>query len=201
MMLRFEKDFSVNGFWISTQQKNPRQAVVKPWGTFTKDTIIRIHPENLLWRSRPLLAAEPDLSKKVKCPTTLRLIRNELRVADTLKGKLVKRRKGVPQGSPSALSNILPMNWQRIEEKRSKFVRYADDFSIYTKSKIQAKTVGNKIFSFFERQAKLTINKRAGLETDSVHDIGFLLLHRPYQKGVKGTIDCRRQSLGKTRRV
>ena len=40
------------------------------------------------------------LYRKVKCPLTLRLIRKWLRAPIQINGKLVKRRKGVPQGSP-----------------------------------------------------------------------------------------------------
>ena len=37
---------------------------------------------------------------KVNCPTTMRLIRKWLRAPILIKGRLVKRRKGIPQGSP-----------------------------------------------------------------------------------------------------
>ena len=49
------------------------------------------------------------LYRKVKCPLTLRLIRKWLRVPILINGKLTKRRKGVPQGSPLSplLSNIM----------------------------------------------------------------------------------------------
>ena len=47
--------------------------------------------------------------EKVKCKTTLRLIRKWLRTPILINGKLRKRRKGLPQGSPLSplLSNIL----------------------------------------------------------------------------------------------
>jgi len=48
------------------------------------------------------------LYRRVKCPFTLRLIRKWLRAPIVIKGKLVKRRKGVPQGSP--LSPILSVS-------------------------------------------------------------------------------------------
>ncbi|MDM8162266.1 reverse transcriptase domain-containing protein [Labilibaculum sp. K2S] len=49
------------------------------------------------------------LYHKVKCKATMRLIRKWLRAPILIKGKLVKRRKGVPQGSPLSplLSNIM----------------------------------------------------------------------------------------------
>lgn len=40
------------------------------------------------------------LYRKVKCPLTLRLIRLWLRAPMLINGKLTKRKKGVPQGSP-----------------------------------------------------------------------------------------------------
>ena len=49
------------------------------------------------------------LYRKVKCRLTLRLIRKWLRAPVIINGKLIKRRKGVPQGSPLSplLSNIM----------------------------------------------------------------------------------------------
>ena len=73
------------------------------------------------------------LYEKVKCPTTLRLIRKWLRAPILINGKLIKRRKGVPQGSPLSplLSNIMLHELDKEMEKRKlKYVRYADDFSI-----------------------------------------------------------------------
>jgi RNA-directed DNA polymerase len=47
--------------------------------------------------------------RKVKCKETMHLIRKWLRAPIMIDGKLEKRRKGVPQGSPISplLSNIL----------------------------------------------------------------------------------------------
>lgn len=61
--------------------------------------------------------------------------------------RLDKRRKGLPQGSPLSplLSNILLDQLDNyLESKGYRFIRYADDFSIYTKSKSEAKFIGNK---------------------------------------------------------
>jgi len=74
------------------------------------------------------------LYRKVKCPLTLRLILKWLRAPISINGKLTKRRKGVPQGSPLSplLSNIMLHELDKELEKRElKYVRYADDFSIY----------------------------------------------------------------------
>ena len=71
----------------------------------------------------------------------MRLIRKWLRAPIQINGKLRKRRKGVPQGSPLSplLANILLNELDKELTRRNlRFVRYADDFSIYTKYKSHA---------------------------------------------------------------
>jgi retron-type reverse transcriptase len=60
------------------------------------------------------------LYRKVKCPLTLRLIRKWLRVPIQVNGKLVKRRKGLAQGSPLSplLSNIMLNELDREMERK-----------------------------------------------------------------------------------
>ena len=73
------------------------------------------------------------------------------------------RRAGVPQGSPLSpiLSNIMLHELDKEMEKRGlKYVRYADDFSIYTKSQSEARQVGNSIFLFLRDKLKLPINRQ-----------------------------------------
>jgi RNA-directed DNA polymerase len=99
---------------------------------------------------------------KVKCPLTLRLIRKWLRTPIAIKGKLTKRRKGVPQGSPLSplLSNIILHELDKeLERQGLRYVRYADDFSVYTKSKRTARKVGNSIYLFLKNKLKLPINR------------------------------------------
>ncbi|WP_253274030.1 reverse transcriptase domain-containing protein, partial [Flammeovirga sp. OC4] len=83
--------------------------------------------------------------QRVKCPITMKLIRKFLRAPIMIQGKLKKRRKGVPQGGPLSplLSNILLHELDLfLMERGVRFVRYADDFSIYVKSEKAAKRVG-----------------------------------------------------------
>lgn len=93
---------------------------------------------------------------------TLRLIRQWLRAPIEINGVLIKRRKGVPQGSPLSplLSNIMLHELDaELEKPGHRYVRYADDFSIYTKSKKAARRVGNSIFLFLRNRMKLPINR------------------------------------------
>ena len=130
------------------------------------------------------------LYRKVKCKTTLSLIRKWLRAPIMIEGKLTKRRKGVPQGSPLSplLSNIMLHELDReLENRGCKYVRYADDFSIYCKKKSEATKMGNEVFLFLKNKLKLPINReKSGIR----RPINFKLLGYnfvpTYEKGVKG---------------
>jgi len=130
------------------------------------------------------------LYRKVKCPLTMRLIRKWLRAPTLIKGKLVKRRKGVPQGSPLSplLSNIMLNELDKEMEKQGlRYVRYADDFSIYTKSNYAARKTGNSIYMFLKNKLKLPINReKSGIRKP----VNFTLLGfgfvPTYVKGEKG---------------
>ena len=118
------------------------------------------------------------------------LIRRWLRVPIEQNGKLVKRRKGVPQGSPISplLSNIILHELDDyMEAKGMKFVRYADDFSIYCKMKSQAKNQGNEVFKFLRDKLKLPINReKSGIRRPINFQIlgyGFVPTYRKGEKG------------------
>jgi len=128
--------------------------------------------------------------KKVKCPYTLRLIRKWLRAPIQIKGKLHKRRKGVAQGSPISplLSNILLDELDKeLARRELRYVRYADDFSIYAKSKAEARRIGNSIFIFLRDKLQLPINtEKSGIRRPSNFKLlghGFVPI---YKKGIKG---------------
>jgi RNA-directed DNA polymerase len=130
------------------------------------------------------------LYRKVKCPLTLRLIRKWLRSPIQIDGKLTKRRKGVPQGSPLSplLSNIMLHELDKSMGKQGlRYVRYADDFSIYTKSKQEARKLGNSVYLFLKDKLKLPINReKSGIRKPVYFTIlgyGFV---PTYVKGEKG---------------
>jgi len=128
--------------------------------------------------------------KKVKCKATMKLLRSFLRAPIQIKGKLEKRRKGVPQGSPLSplLSNILLNELDKELEKRGhRYVRYADDFSVYVRSKKSAKRVGNSIYKFLRDTLQLLINKeKSGIRrpiTFQVLGYGFVPTYKKSEKG------------------
>lgn len=130
------------------------------------------------------------LYRKIKCKATMTLIRRWLRVPIEQNGKLVKRRKGVPQGSPISplLSNIILHELDEYMEKQGmKFVRYADDFSIYCKTKSQAKFQGNNVYKFLRDKLKLPINRdKSGIRrpvTFQILGYGFVPTYRKGEKG------------------
>lgn len=130
------------------------------------------------------------LYRKIKCKATMKLIRRWLRVPIERKGKLVKRRKGVPQGSPISplLSNIILHELDAYMEKQGiRFVRYADDFSIYCKTKSQAKFQGNEVYKFLRDKLKLPINRdKSGIRRPVNFQIlgyGFVPTYRKGEKG------------------
>lgn len=128
--------------------------------------------------------------RRVKCPLTLKLIRKFLRAPISLNGRLVRRRRGVPQGSPLSplLSNIVLNELDKELERRGhRYVRYADDFSIFLRSRAAAKRVGNSIYMFLKSKLRLPINRgKSGIRRPSQYYVlgyGFVPV---FEKGSKG---------------
>jgi len=158
----YEQEFHVNSYGFRPN-KNARQAVGKSLEHIHAGytNIVDIDLKNFFDEVDHCLLLNL-LHQKVKCATTMRLIRKWLRAPMLINGKLTKRRKGVPQGSPLSplLSNILLNELDKeLSRQQLRFVRYADDFSIYTKTKNEARRIGNKVFIFLKTKLKLSINK------------------------------------------
>ena len=185
----FEPEFSHNSFGFRPN-KNARQAVGQARDYIHQglNHIVDIDLKNFFDEVDHCLLLNL-VYRKVKCKTTMRLIRNWLRVPIQIKGKLQKRRKGVPQGSPLSplLSNILLNELDKeMTRRKLKFVRYADDFSIYCQSQNQAKMTAQAIAKFLKTKLQLTINtEKSGIR----RPVNFTLLGfgfvPTYKKGSK----------------
>ncbi len=124
---RLEQGFNDNSYGFRPH-KNARQAVGKALEYIHEGfvNIVDIDLKNFFDEVDHSLLLNL-LHQKVKCPTTLRLIRKWLRAPILIKGKLVKRRKGVPQGSPLSplLSNIMLNELDKeLTRLNLRFVRY-----------------------------------------------------------------------------
>jgi len=102
------------------------------------------------------------LSGKIKDKRTLKLIRLYLSSGIMENGLVSPRKEGTPQGSPLSplLSNIVLHELDaKLEERGHKFVRYADDCSIYVRSRKSADRVMDNITSYLEGGLKLKVNR------------------------------------------
>lgn len=93
----------------------------------------------------------------------LKLIWKFLRSGILDKDIYIETTKGTPQGGPLSplLANIyLNMLDRELERRGHRFIRYADDFVIYVKSKRAGERVMESITKFLERDLGLTINQK-----------------------------------------
>ena len=130
------------------------------------------------------------LRRRISDKPLLRLIRRYLQ-SGTMKDKILhKRREGTPQGGPLSplLSNILLNELDKELQKRGhRFVRYADDCSIFLGSKRAAQRVRESITLFLNRKLLLEVNEE---KTSICRPVKFKLLGHgfvpTYKKGEKG---------------
>ncbi len=187
---RFELTFESESYGFRPK-KNAQQAVLKSQAYINtgNQDIVDIDLEGF-FDEVPHYKLLQLIYNKVKCPTTLWLIRKWLQAPILIKGRLHKRRKGIPQGSPLSplLSNILLDQLDKyLKSKGYKFIRYADDFSIYTTSKATARAIGNEVYLYLKDKLDLPINReKSGIRRPSRFKI---LGHRfvpSYKQGAKG---------------
>jgi len=130
------------------------------------------------------------IKRKVRDPLVLRLIWKYLRSPVQIDGKLQKRRKGVPQGGPLSplLSNIVLNELdQELEERGLRFVRYADDFSVFVKTPRAAHRVKHRITRFIENRLHLLVNeKKSAIRRPLQYEYLGFAFESSYQRGVKG---------------
>jgi group II intron reverse transcriptase/maturase len=130
------------------------------------------------------------LSKQVKDKILLGLIGKYLRCGMMENGLVKGRTQGTPQGGPLSplLSNIMLHELDaELERRGHAFVRYADDCSIFLKSKEAAQRVLLSITRFIEEKLHLEVNRD---KTNICRPSKFVLLGHSfvpsYKKGAKG---------------
>ncbi len=188
--IKFEMEFEDYSYGFRSN-RNAQQAVLKAQEYINSgyQHIVDIDLKNFFDEVDHCLLLQL-LYRKIKCPLTLHLIRKWLRAPILINGKLTKRRKGVPQGSPLSplLSNIMLNELDKEMEKQGlRYIRYADDFSIYTKTKSTARKIGNNIYLYLKNKLKLPINRaKSGIRKPvnfTILGYGFV---PTYIKGEKG---------------
>ena len=103
-----------------------------------------------------------QISQKVEDKQVLDLIRRYLRTGIMIDGKVERRDKGTPQGSPLSplLANIyLDQLDKELERRELSFCRYADDISIYVSSERSAKRVLESLSAWIAKHLKLSVNQ------------------------------------------
>lgn len=130
------------------------------------------------------------LRRKIKDKLFLRLIRRYLQCGMLEDGVASSRRQGTPQGGPISplLSNILLNELDKELAKRGHcFVRYADDCSIFLKSKSAAERARASITRYLEGELLLEVNEE---KTSICRPVDFTLLGHSfvptYKKGERG---------------
>jgi len=99
----------------------------------------------------------------IKDKIVLRLIWKFLRSGIMDKDIYIETTEGAPQGGPLSpiLANVyLNMLDMELEKRGHRFIRYADDFVIYVKSKRAGERVMESITHYLESDLKLTINQK-----------------------------------------
>ena len=103
-----------------------------------------------------------EIAKRVTDKKVLKLLRRYLTSGIMENGVLVNRAEGVPQGGPLSpfLSNImLDLLDKELEKRGHRFVRYADDAIILTRSERSAHRVMDSMVLFIEKKLKLKVNR------------------------------------------
>jgi group II intron reverse transcriptase/maturase len=130
------------------------------------------------------------LYRKIKDKPLLKLIRKYLKSGIMLGGATQIRQEGTPQGSPLSplLSNILLNELDKeLTNRNLRFVRYADDCSIFLSSKRAAQRVLKGITRFIEQDLKLKVNhqKTSICRPVNFHTLGYNFVST-YRKGEEG---------------
>jgi len=186
---QYDPDFSENSYGFRSE-KNAHQALekAKEYINAGYSHVVDLDLEKFFDRvNHDYLMNE--LSKKVTDKRVLKLIHKILRAEIQEDGKSGPTEEGVPQGGPLSplLSNIILDKLDKELEKRGhRFVRYADDCSIYVKSKRAGERVMASISAYIEKELKLKVNVEKSTVTRPWFSklLGFTFYHKKGTKGI-----------------
>jgi group II intron reverse transcriptase/maturase len=127
----------------------------------------RVHHQRLLNR----------LAQRVKDGRLLKLVHRMLKAKVVLPdGTRVTTEEGAPQGGPLSplLSNVVldELDWE-LARRGLRFVRYADDFSVFVRSKRAGRRVMVSVRKFIERRLRLAVNEQKS-SVSQPYDLSFL---------------------------
>ena len=141
------------------------------------------------------------LSRTIRDGRVISLIHKYLRAGVVIRHKFEETETGVPQGGPLSplLSNILLNELDKELEKRGhRFVRYADDFTIFCKSRRSALRTLENIIPFIEGKLFLKVNRNK-TTVDLASRVRFLGFSFYQHKG-KARVRIHPKSITKMRR-
>ncbi len=158
----FEADFSASSYGFRPG-RNAHQAVkaAQQHVAEGRRVVVDMDLEKFFDRVNHDLLME-RLSKKIDDGQVLRLIRRYLEAGMMAEGVICPRKEGTPQGGPLSplLSNILLTDLDRELERRGHaFCRYADDCTIYVRSRAAGERVMASITRFLVEKLKLRVNR------------------------------------------
>jgi len=119
------------------------------------------------------------VARKVHDKRLLKLIGRYLRAGVMVDAQLQPSIEGTMQGGPLSpiLANILLDDFDKELERRGlRFVRYADDFLVFTKTSEAARRVYGSVGRYLTRKLKLVVNdqKSRVCRTEGVEFLGFI---------------------------
>ena len=130
----------------------------------------RVHHQRLLNR----------LAQRVPDGRILKLVHRMLKAKVVLPdGARIATEEGTPQGGPLSplLSNIVldELDWE-LARRELRFVRYADDFSVFVRSERAGRRVMDSIRKFIEGRLRLVVNEEKS-SVSRPNDLTFLGFH------------------------
>ena len=118
------------------------------------------------------------VSRKVHDKRLLKLIGRFLRAGVMVDGHAQPSHEGTMQGGPLSplLGNVMLDDFDKVLESRGlHFVRYADDFLVFTKTAIAARRVFGSVGRYLDTETQLVVNRQKSCtcSTDGVEFLGY----------------------------